>query len=387
MGLFNFNKKEEDKKEPTKHGFASYSHPTPELPSAIEKNGQDWVSFGHNNLYPQDLNKLVKKSAMQSAIIQTKAKMMSGNYFLFNGVQTEEESNALLESNVQLKDFIGNVNGNYDLIDMREKLADDYQRYGAMAIEVVWSMDWSKIATIKYIPVANVRCGKMVNDKVTCYYYSRDWANTNKCKPIEIKAFDEKNRTDYNQLIYIKNGNLEYYGEPSYESALTWISVDSRLGTFHDSNIRNGFNMGMSITVFGAPADDEKRDEIVSQIKKQYQGEYNAGKVSIFFCDTPDTATQIKPIEVSNLDKQLLQLSDQSVSHILTANRATSPLLFGISTAGQLGGGTELETAYKIFNNSVVAPDRKVLEKLFNKLLKINNIPVTIKLQEFNPLT
>lgn len=385
----NFFKKQEPQKAPemNESNFQSFSIKTPELPTIIEKNNQDYISYGLDNMYPSSLNNLVKQSAMQSAIIRTKAKMMSGSAFLINGAKDEIDSENIFKTldpktQKDLNNFFEN-NGD-DLNDIKLKMSDDFQRYGAMCAEIIYSMDWSRIAKIKYIQVANIRSGKMINGKVEKYYYSKNWADRRET-PIEIYAYDEDDKTHYNQLIYIKQGNLDYYGEPSYESCLKWVAIDAKLGRFHDSAISKNFNMGMSITIYGAPADEAKREGIVRNLKRQYEGEDNAGKTAVFFADSKDTATEVKPIEVSNLDKNLLVLSDQCVSHILTANSATTPLLFGITTAGQLGGNTELETGYKIFNKMVVQPDREILERFFNKILKHNNVPVTVKLQEFNP--
>ena len=106
----------------------------------------------------------------------------------------------------------------------------------------------------------------------------------------------------------------------------------------------------------------------------------------IFFSDGKELAPAITPIPVDNLDKKFLGTDTVTVQKILTGNQVTSPLLIGIKTEGQLGGTTELEIAYTIFNRSVIEPDRKKVEVVLNELLAINKIPIVIEIMPFNPL-
>lgn len=366
---------------------------SPEIPIIKEVKGKDWIFYGMDNLYPTKLKFLLNQSAIHNAIVLGRSTMMAGKGFLVNGAKTKEESDIVisqLDANTQklYTEFLNNNNNDLDIQEIITKISYDYQVYGEMALEIVWSMDFSRIATIKYVNAANIRSGYLCNDKVEHYWYSRNWAFANKdgYKPVKIAAFDEKNKEDYNQLIFIKSGNEEYYGEPFYKGSLAWIETDAAMANFHLSNIQNGFSPSMTLKFYQKPASPEEQSKIVNAIKKQYSGTGNAGKAMIFFSDGKDLAPDVAPIDISNLDKQYLALSELAVQNILTGAQVTTPMLFGISTPGSLGANTELETGYNIFNNSVIAPDRIKLEKLFNKILKINKIPVTITIEAFNPL-
>ncbi len=130
----------------------------------------------------------------------------------------------------------------------------------------------------------------------------------------------------------------------------------------------------------------QKREPIVNQIERAYAGTGNAGRAMIFFSDGKELAPEIAPVAVSDLHEQYIAINNLAVQNILTANQVTSPLLFGISVPGQLGGSTELGVAYQIFNSSVIEPDRKKVERVLNDLLAINNIPIEIDILPFNPL-
>lgn len=407
--LFNFGKNKSEQKThyiPIETNFYN----SLEAPKLIEDNRYEYVKFGNDNLYPKNLMETVKKSSVQYAIIREKSKMMAGNGLLWSkkgeNVSTNKEQSKLIYSTMPddtkfLADFIlNNKYGDAPLYDLCSKYAWDYQTFGSFALEIVWSMDWKKIAAVNWIEVKNIRSGKYVNGKIDKYYYARDWSKEKKAdfKMNEYDAFDEsvqmkegddkdknKNR-NYNQIMFIKTGDLEYYGEPPYIAGITYVTIESALADFHLSTVNNGFNPVVAINIYGAEANtDEERKKIVSKIEKNYVGP-DKRKIMVFFSQDKNSATEIKTFDVTNLDKQYLELEKQCSSKILTANGVTSPLLFGISTTGQLGANTELETSYKIFNNSSIAYDRQLIEKAYNKILEINGInDYIINIDSFNP--
>lgn len=396
MKLFNFNlqnpfaKKEVPKELPS---VADVQFALAPLPIIKELPGKEWVYYGADNLYPYHLKRLINQSPTQGAIIKGKAGMMSGDGLLINGTMTTQESDALIKTlpndiKALFDVFIKNPNGKHSLNDIIYKLCLDYQTYGAFAIEVVWSMDFTKIVTMKYVEVMNVRSGKLCNNKVEEYWYSRDWNYYTKDGfiPKPIVAFNPLDKENYNQLIYITNGTLEYYGDPAYSEGMSWVEIEGKLANFHLSNITNGFAPSMALKFYQKPGSPEQQQVIMKGIQKQYGGTGNAGRVMVFFSDGKDLAPDISDIPVSNLDKQYQSVNDLTIQSILTSNQVTSPLLFGISTPGQLGGNTELATAYQIFNSSVIEPDRKKLEAVLNMILEINGTGITISILPFNPL-
>ena len=408
--IFNSFKKKESKTHFMPVNINMYQ--SPESPKLIENNKNEYVLYGTDNLYPQNLIEMVKKSSTQYSIIQQKTKMMAGSGLLWskkgeNASLNKDQSKLVYDSmSLDIKaiaDFtLNNRYGDGELNELTQFYSFDYQLMGAFALEIVWSMDWKKIAAVNYIEAKNIRSGKFVNGEVDCYYYSRDWSKYKKegYEPIKYDAFDEsvqmkegdepnKNEgKNYNQIMYIKTGSMEYYGEPYYIAGMTWVTIDAELADFYLSTVQNGFNPSVGINIYGAEAvTEEERAMIVDKIKAQYTGSKKGGKVMVFFSADKDSATEIKTFDVTNIDKQYMELKKQTTSQLLTSNQVTSPLLFGISTQGQLGGNTELETAYKIFNNSVIAYDRQVLEKAYNKILAINGVTdYVITIDSFNPL-
>lgn len=396
MSIFNFKKSvpvQEKKDFKETYNINHFKFTLPELPTIKEVRGKDWIYYGEDNLYPQNLKKIIMQSPTQGAIIKGKSGMTAGDGILINKTKTVEDSERLLSELPTAvlsmwQDFYENENGSGDLMEINTQVCADFQMFGAFALEIVWSIDFSRIAAIKYRDVAELRSGRYVNGKIEKYYWSRDWSKAHRPehKPEAIDAFDPNNRDSYNQILYVKTGNLEYYGEPSYIQGISYVELEGKIANFHLSNISNAFAPSMAMKFYQLPGSEEERDEVVRAIEDSYSGTGNAGRAMIFFSDGKELSPEIAPVEVSDLHQQYIAINDICIQNILTANQVTSPLLFGIAVPGKLGGGSELAVSYQIFNSSVIEPDRKIVEKAYNKLLKVNGIPIEISFLPFNPL-
>jgi hypothetical protein len=379
--------------EPTKnYSFGSVDYTIDNIPCIIEKRNDPWVIYGENNLYPLQVSDLRNGSAIHNSIVKTKAKMTAGDGFLINGAISEEESKVKYDSlpsavKTEYDLFLTNPHNSEDLTQVTEKLADELQEQGQYCYEVIFNNDFSKIVRTKYVKTEYIRSGKMVGDKVQSYWYSRDWTKTKQSefKPVEIPVFDGVNKTSLNQLVFEKIGKQDYYGELPYKGALNWIMIDFKMSIFHLSNLDNGMNPSMWFKYYKLPETEEQKQEIINNHKKAFKGVSNAGKFQISFSNGKELAPDIMPIANSNLDKQLLNLTEICDKKILTGHQLTSPLLAGVAVSGQLGGNTELETAYKILDNMSIEADRKHIERSLQKVLDYNKTPIQLAINPFNP--
>jgi hypothetical protein len=72
---------------------------------------------------------------------------------------------------------------------------------------------------------------------------------------------------------------------------------------------------------------------------------------------------------------------------ILTSHRITSPALLGIKENTGLGNNAEeLETAYRLFLNTVVLPFQQSILATFEGLLELNHGDITLGVVQKNPL-
>jgi hypothetical protein len=261
---------------------------------------------------------------------------------------------------------------------------------GAFAIEIVYNMDFTKIVRTKYVNVENLRAGKIEDDEVKSYWYSRDWQAWTRnrkaeYKPIEMKAFDPDDKENLNQLIYVKIGKGEYYGDIPYKGCLNWIMVDFKMGLYHLSSLDNGMNPGIWFKYYKLPRDASHKQEILNELKRTYQGAMQTNRMVVTFSESKELAPDIQPVQVTGLDKQLLNLSELCDRKILTGHQWTSPLLAGISVSGQLGASQEIEKTYLILDNTYMQPYRNIVDAAYQKILDFNKTPIELQTNKFSP--
>lgn len=374
------------------YSFGSVDYTIPSIPCVIEKKNEPWVYYGVDNLYPVKVSDLRNGSPIHNSIIKTKAKMCAGDGFLINGALNLEESKAkvlALPSAVKSdwEFLLNNPHNEESFLNVHYKLCDDLQEQGQMAYEVIFNSDFSKIVRIKYLNVQNIRAGKIKGNKVESYWYSRDWSKCRHAeyKPVEIFAFTGQDKTHMNQIVFEKQGKNDYYGELPYKGCLTWVMTDFKMGLFHLSNIDNGMNPGIWFKFYKVPKNETEKEIILSELKRKYEGATKTNKMVVTFSEGKELAPDIAPVDNNNLDKQLLLLAELCDKKILTGHQLTSPLLAGVSVAGQLGGNTELKTAYQIFDNTTMEQERKFVERSYYRILEYNKIPIQLEINPFDP--
>lgn len=386
--LKNRLKPEPVKKTSEEFRFGS-SYAIPEVPKIVETKTKDWVLWGEDNEYPDKLVSLINGSAIHNAILRTKAIMTAGDGFFINGAQSKKENDEKIKSAGEgykkLLAFMKNEVDQDSIEVISNKISADLHSFGCLALEVIWNPLHTEILRVKHLPVKNVRLGKKEEGVVSKYYYHHCWSKSVRPSDVTTYApFDPKGK-DKEQIYYLKTGGLDYYGEPPYIGALTWIKTDYEMGVFHLSNIENGLNPSLTIKFYEKPASDEDQQNIVSNIRKGYRGPTQSGKHMVFFSDGKELAPDVDPVPTSNLDKQYLALAELCDKKILTGHQLTSPLLVGISTSGQIGGNTELKTAYNIFDNVVIAGYRTILERVWNDLSSVNVPGIPLTIEPYNP--
>lgn len=360
------------------------------LLKVVEKKNLDYVFYGEDNLAPQKLRELLNGSPIHNAIIKTKSLMIAGDGLLINGANTVEESeenyNKLSPKLKSEFDFlIKNPYSDCGYRDFINKVSFDFSVYGAICYEVVWNADFTKVAAYNHIPLEQIRSGKYEGGRVHEYYRSHDWCQR-KPETTEYYCYNKSDKEHLSQLVYYKKGGLMYYGEPDYSGAIIWIQIDYNMGLFHLSNIENGMNPGLHVKVRSSPSDSEKQD-IINEFKRAYKGAKNTGRGIFSFSSSAETQTEIDPIESSTLDKQLIHLSEQCDSKILSGHQLTTPLLAGISTPGKLGGEQELETGFKLYNNMVCEQARVAIINNLNKhIFNVNCPGIQLEINPYSPL-
>lgn len=317
-----------------------------------------WVYYGENNFLPQYFIELFDNCAIHKAVIMSKVNQIMGD--------------GLVSLNNPMA-VVNLINPTENVEEVMRKCALDYMLFGGFALEVVKARDGS-ISEIYHIDFSRVRSGKINpdTDKIETYYYSAHWNDTRKYPPIEIKPFS-KDEKDANQIVYYKNyiPSMSYYPIPDWSAGQRAIEIDIESHNFHMNNLRKGMSPSLWINYTnGVPGEEEQRD-LVRALESQYGGTDNAGQAIVSFNESKEQSPEIIQIPRNDNDSYYQVLNDDITRNILSAHRVSSAELFGIATAGKLGGANEITEHSEYFRKMVIQPYQNQMLPIFNKLLSL----------------
>ena len=327
---------------------------------AIEKeNRSGWIDYGNNNLFPQHLINLYHNSPIHNALTNSIAFMIEG-----------QGTGTILDNALQGISF-------------------DLKLQGAFCAEVIWSMDFTRVVQINHLPFENCRLAyDKEQDEVTGIWYSKDWANTRsrRGKPEFIPAFNPSIAQEQpRQVIYAHgmSAGSVYYPKPDYFGALNYIELSYQMGLYHVNNILNGLFPSFIINFLNGIPQKEEREAIRREWEMRLSGANNAGKFLMTFNEDPTRAPQIEAFPLSDADKQYQFLSEETAKQIMVGHRVVSPLIHGIrDTTGFGSNKDEMLVGLEIFNNQVIKPYQRIIEKVFTPILGEVNIEMNSPFDE-----
>ena len=335
-----------------------------------EKADGKYVKSGDDNQFPQHLIELYNRSSIHAAAVNATIEAIIG------GGLTADNESILSHANKHGETWN----------DIYSKISTDYKLHGSYALEVIWSLDRTKIAEVYHIDFSHLRA-KEKNDRghIPGYYISNSWKRySTKTEDIEYLPIYNplKKQEEPNQIFVSKKyrPGQEYYPLPDYNAALKVIELDAEVDNFHMCNLKNGLAPSIAITTFTDGSDDDRK-AIEQALRANYAGTNNAGNLMYIDVPSPDLAPVITPIPQNGADNYYNTINDLVVQKILTAHRITSPMMLGIKTEGQLGGRDEVIDAFLLWFNTVIEPMQQDILRDLEILLEVNYPGVTIGVQ------
>ena len=338
-------------------------------------NRWPWVSYGIANLAPQELIVLFNTSPTHRAAIMSK----------WYGVRGEEISLAGGDnSRLEMANSMGD-----SIYDIWNKATLDFILYGAFSLNIVWKRDRELGFEIYSMDTSKLRAERAdLDDHVNNYFYSSDWAFIKKFPPRKIPAFKPTAEQPSQVFYYTTHspGN-EYYATPTYWGGATAISTEVEIYNWWHSNIINGLNPSLFVSInSGIPAPEE-RQQIYETLTAKYSSSNNPGKLMLTFANSKEEAPEITTIQPNGSDKMYIEMGNSVQQAILTSHQISSPELLGIATAGQLGTPNHLE-AQDHFQHLVIKPIQEEIKKVFEKLLLLRDKqPAQIEIKQFQMVT
>jgi hypothetical protein len=342
-------------------------------PEYREKKGTygGYMEFGYHNDYPKYLLDLYNKSAKHNAIVKGKV-----NYIIGNGWKATEPD-PVAES------FIKKPNQYESLADLTRKVSTDIEVFGGAYLEVIWSAAGGQLYSVGHIDYTKIR----TNKDNTQFWFKNDWQDR-KEEAVVINAFNSQLRQG-RQILYMKEyrPGLETYSLPGYMGALNYIESDIEVSKHVLGNAQTGFSASKMVTLpNGEPTPDEKRN-IERRFTDRFTGS-DGKKLILSFVDRVDQKPIVDDLGQSDLTKEDFANVDTLIqTNIFAGHQIVSPMLFGIKTEGQLGGTTELQSAFEIFKNTYANDKQRFIESVFNELATIKGATSEIVIIPVEPIS
>ena len=303
-------------------------------PKNIKDVRTKWIPFGNDNLFPQYLAELKRKSSTHRSVLAQKTVFTSGAKFVCN--------------NEPLREFIEDVNANQEsLRDVFKKLADDYYTFGNAYMECV---KYEGGVNIYHLDATTVRMGKSKKEVYVNSDWCKYWNNDEKMQRLPIYP-----RVAHNKfVIHFKDyePTFTYYGLPDYVAALEHIAVDYEIGKWNHTKFLNGFQPSAIVEINGDMGEEEAK-KMVTEAQKKFVGEGNNGKI-LFIVKNGDTAPANVQIIKDDQEGSWLELQQITDQNIITANR-WQPSLSGIVSSGKMNNtGSEIRIAYDLVMTTVI---------------------------------
>jgi len=336
-----------------------------------------FVKWGKKNDYPYFLIDLFNGSAWHQGIVKTKTFYIAGN-----GLE-------VVTGDMQA--FIENQYSPFDMNEIAEQLAFDFELFGGFAAKGTWNREGTRVAKWEYLDVDAIR---MTEDE-RMYFLSDDWAALNqsaeKTNLRMFPALDENNPVGSFIMYYkepAKRSRKEkgIYPKPTYNGGLTAIQTDCDIAKFHMYELQNGFKSGTLINMpSGFPESTEELHRITESIKGRTQSVEDAGEIIITFSDGKDLAPTVQQLNGNDLDRRYEVTARSVQQNILVAHSVTAPTLFGVMQEGSFNAA-ESGDLFQIFKTTYVSSRQKRIEWMLNYMAKLGGYIGTVKLVDVLPL-
>lgn len=350
--------------------------------SLMSNSGEDWVPFGDNNLFPQGVTAIGRKSPVHRGILSYKTIYVSGQKISTEDPRTEE--------------YIQNVNNaGESLKDVTDKLFRDFDEGGNAYLELVtdstgsflnpFHKDWTT-GRVKKQKIDN-KTGKV--DGVPSILFHPNWADVKKTMKqiVEIPIYPEfkKDGKVRRSVIHFKayEPSFTHYGLPVWVAAMDAAGIAYKTNKWNISRLDNSFASSGVLVVEGDMSEDDAL-KLKSDFNANMTGEDNQGKVMMIIKSLGGGGTSFTPI-TNATDGEWLKLHEQSTDDLVVAHNWYRSLA-GISD--NTGFDTNrINNEYEIAHNTVIPGVRsKIMPKLSRVLTELMGLG-ELEIQNISPLS
>lgn len=340
----------------------------PELP--IEKTPADpranalpCVRFGNDNLFPQALALMARRSVVHRSIMYHKK-----NYVIPHKMLCQDKD---------VLKYIESVNANDEsFTEVLGKTYLDWQAGGNAFIELVkyplgngkfglniYHQDFTK-ARLKDVTVST--------DKTPAVLFHPDWSKYRQSQNLitELPIYPNwKKEANKERCVYhFKDYEAEYqdYGIPIYIAALDVCAITWKTNKWNVSRLDNTFHSSAVMVVEGDYSPEDAK-ALKEAIEDAYSGEDNQGKLALIIKQAgAEGSTSITPF-TTNFEGDWTELHTQSNKDLVAAH-VWQRSLCNMSDSAQLGNTTLIRNEYGLATR-VIENDQTFFLKRLKKII------------------
>jgi len=322
------------------------------MPNFLERErvveGKGFYKFGDDNMFPQYLAELKRKSSTHRAILSQKATYTAGS--------------KITTANAKLEPYIKEVNPlGQSLRNLFRLVVDDFYTFGNSYIEFV---EYEGGCNMYHIDSTMVRVGQ----KLESVYINPDWSHYDVSDKEVRKVPMFPNFKNGRSVLMFKDyeSGFQRYGIPDYIAAAESgsIEIDYLIQKYNRSKFENGFMPSAIIEIDGAMSDGEA-EELISLAQDKLTGEGNNGKILFLVKDGTGGGSSNVQILKDDKDGSFMEYQELTRNNIVTAHR-WQPALSGIVSSGKMNNtGSEIRISYDLVMRTVI---QDTIEQVFKPM-------------------
>lgn len=338
--------------------------------------------YGYNNLYPQDVSKIVASSATGSGCLDRYSKFIKGNGF----------------SNTAFAEYIVNRSGD-TMDDIQTAVSTDLAKFGGFAIHVNYNI-LGEIVELQHVPFEQCRLGEEDDAGfISEIVIHPDWTGmrTRNGKKLQVSTstverfpvfcpvrevvqaqiLEAGGIENYKgQIMYVSTYGKNVYPLAKYDDVLTEMVTDEGLADLKNRDVTSGFypagvfivRKGQSVDITDEDTDEDQEDSALSELESnfiQMQGAKNAQRAMFMALDPEDEKPEFVRIQGQNYDK-VFESTEKSVTERIYA--AFGQEAFYRIRSGSLGFSSDIiKDVYSLYA-SMVVDEQRCIERAFTRL-------------------
>lgn len=342
------------------------------------------LCFGKDNLYPQRMGELIKRSGSGTASVRLFAKFLRGAGF------TDEQLND--------PDFKINTAGQTPR-DLLREVCTSYSTNFGFAIHVDYNAFLQPINP-KVIEWEYCRLGLPdslgnITKIVVCSDWGREKAKTilkqrvdifNSAPEIVMQQIERAGGLEHykGQILYVTQ-EANKYPTCTFDEVAADVETDAQISTFRETSTASKFMADYFAEYPGEFTTDDERRKFNDSLVK-FQGVENQGHIMLIENPhAPEKTIKFTKVDVQNNDK-LFEWTDSSAQTKIRKNYTQPAILVGDLIPGRLGNTLEIENSVN-FYNMFTYDDRDKIAAALKKVLKLNPALTAVESWDIQPLT